>query len=117
MAVLMLRGAKKIGSLGDLDLRVAQRQDTVRVTPFERIERSSHDLDVLLRHRLLLEAEVRGGSVAVPIADEPSDLAITDVEHMRCLRPHLSEVQPARFATPDEVVEHEQALKALEIRE
>ena len=49
MAVLVLRGAKKIGSLGDLDLRVTQRQDTVHVVPFESIERSSRDLDGAVR--------------------------------------------------------------------
>lgn len=42
-----------------------------------------HQLHVLRRHRLLIQAEVGEIPGAVPVADESSDLAAVDVEHQR----------------------------------
>src|SRR5207248_3215376 len=64
----------------------------------------------LLRHRLLLEAEVGEGTVAVHVTDHPHDLAITDVKHPGSLCLDLPEVQPARFAVAAEVVKHHHVL-------
>jgi hypothetical protein len=51
VAVLATRNAKKLGRLGDLDLLVANSQDASHVAPFKRPKGSSHDLDLLRRHR------------------------------------------------------------------
>src|ERR1700704_760179 len=53
------------------------------------------------------EAEVGEGALALPIADQPRHLAITDVEQFR---PLLPDFQSARLAAPTEVAEHENAL-------
>ena len=40
---------------------------------------TAHDLHVLLRHRLLLQAEVGEGVRAVHVDDVPDDLAVADL--------------------------------------
>ena len=44
------------------------------------LPRAAHDLHVLLRHRLLLQAEVGEGAVAVQVEEELDDLPVVDVE-------------------------------------
>src|SRR2546423_15338806 len=55
-------------------------------------------LHVLLRHRLLLEAEVGEGAVALSVQNEPRHLAVPDVEHSGSVCAHLPEVQSACLA-------------------
>jgi hypothetical protein len=60
--------------------------------------------------RLLLEAEVGEGEVAVPVDDESADLALVYLEQVRPVRRQPPEVQFARFAAADAPTEHEDAL-------
>jgi len=79
--------AEKRHALVDLDSRVekgkqlATRQ-TLRLGE-ELVVEPSDDLHVLPRHRLLLQAEVGEGAVAVPVADKLHDLALADVPQPR----------------------------------
>jgi hypothetical protein len=57
-----------------------------------------------------LEAEVGEREVAVVVEDKPRHPAATKVERVRCLRPHLCDLEPAHLAAPAEVHEHEDAL-------
>jgi hypothetical protein len=50
------------------------------------------------------KAEVGEGALALPVLDEPGDVAVADVEHMRSL---LGNLQPASLAAPAAADEHE----------
>src|SRR5207253_1001489 len=51
MAVQLVRNPGKTNSLSDLDVLVAQAEDTLVVPPHERADGRPHNLHVLLRHR------------------------------------------------------------------
>src|SRR4029077_7748964 len=63
------------------------------------VERGEDHLDVLLRHRLLLEAEAGGCTVVVHVVDDSDDAAIAEVEYGGDPRVQLTKVNSARFAT------------------
>ena len=66
-----------------------------------------HDLHVLLRHRLLLEAEVGEGAVALPVSDQPGHLPVANVKHSSYLRLHLPDLDSACLAAPAVVTDDE----------
>ena len=74
----------------DLDLWVIEGEDRFVVVAFERFPRSAHRVHVLLRHRLLLEAEVGEGAVADRVQQEFRDFAVGDIEETRALRSLLA---------------------------
>ena len=97
-----------LGVLDPFDIRVAglrdqlgqSREQHLLVLDFSSGEDTFDELHVRLRHRLLPEVEVAEGAVAVPVAHEPHDLAVADVEQSRSVRPHLPDLQSARFPRP-----------------
>src|SRR6266566_9473826 len=93
-----------------LDVWVHQCGHHPEAIPLPGVIEPLDQLHVLLRHRLLLEAEVGERAVPVPVDDEPCHLAVGDVEQSGVLRLHLPEVKPARLAVPGLVAEDEHAL-------
>src|SRR3989440_12961777 len=69
-------------SRAPLDLGIAQLDESVEVALFHSVDHPPGDLHVLLRHRLLLEAEVGEGAGAVPVKDEPGHPAVTELEQI-----------------------------------
>src|SRR5262249_29582494 len=67
-------------------------------------------VDVLLRHRLLREAEIGERTLAVEVDDEPRHLAVADLKHGCCLRGHPRELQAACLAASAPAVKYEHAL-------
>ena len=57
-----------------------RREGGLRVITAERFRNASNNLHVLLRHRLLREAEIGERVLAVEVEDEPHHLAAADVE-------------------------------------
>jgi len=92
----------------------AQVPKWTRVAGFVRLVDGLHNprsqLHRLLRHRLLLEAEIGEGAGAVKVDDQAGDLVVVDVKQRRSLRPHLSQVERARLTPPAIVGENEHAL-------
>src|SRR5271166_2574105 len=70
----------------------------------------AHDLHVLLRHRLLRQAEVGEGSVSVPIDDDLANVSPANSENGCCPAPRLRDLQSARLAAPAQADRHEDAL-------
>src|SRR5437764_1242867 len=67
-------------------------------------------VEVRRRQRLVLQAEVGEGAVAVPVEDQPRDLAAADVEQGRYFRRPEAEVQPAGGAAAGVSSKDEHAL-------
>src|SRR6185503_5082169 len=82
-----------------LDVRCAIGQVALDVVVVEGRDRVPHNLHVLLQHRLLRQAEVGEGAIAIPGDDQPGHGAVANVKHGRRLRSHLVGVKPARRAT------------------
>src|SRR6185437_728939 len=93
-----------------LDRGVVETRGGHRIAAADGQEASPHDLHVLLRHRLFLQAEVGEGMCAVVVAEHPAHLAVTEVEHLCGQRRHPSELHSAGFARPAVVAEHQDAL-------
>src|SRR4051812_14431020 len=91
--------------------RLTSTQQTTKLAIRDRqLPWTPPDLHVLLRHRLLLEAELGEREVALEVGNMSSDFAVLDVEQVRSARRHLPEVQPARSAVPAGVSQHQHAL-------
>src|SRR5207248_1336560 len=77
-------------------------------------EEAANDLHVLLRHRLLLQAEVGEGAVALEVGDEPRDFAVADMKEACSLRgglpSHLPNPQSAPLGARTAILEHEHTL-------
>ena len=69
----------------------------------------AHDLHVLLRHRLLLQAEVGERVLAVPVDNEPHYFAASYLKQLAFLRPQLPERRAARLAGPTQSGEDKNA--------
>jgi hypothetical protein len=69
------------------------------VTRAERLLDLAHDLDVLLRHRLVLQAEVGERALVVEVDDHLGDLAAANIEDCCAFASHFPDLQAARPAT------------------
>src|SRR5256884_1232024 len=109
---LDVSGRSRLGKVSEgnsFDPWITHGEKGSLIAPTDGLECQTHRLHVLLRHRLLLEAEVGEGAFAVEVDDEPHDLAIADVEQRGDLRLDLPDVEPARLRAPGAVDLHEHA--------
>src|SRR5205085_9421181 len=88
---------------------VPEVHHSFRASLCEGLKAATHDLHVLLRHRLLLQAEVCERVRAVKVDDEPDHLAVVNLEQVRSLCSHLADLHAARLATTAVAVEFEDA--------
>src|ERR1700730_5985883 len=102
-----LHSSRTCGHPLDLWRRIAEQQVSLTLIPS--LDRLPHDLQVRLRHRLLLKAEVGERAFAVGVCDEPRHSAFVDVEQGCSLFPHRPKLQTACLATPGEAREHQDA--------
>jgi hypothetical protein len=104
-----------LGSLTPLRERVPNgvRRDVLQPAldspRVERLVRVTHDLHGLLRHRLLLKAEVGECAFAVVVDEDLRHLAIAHVNHLRLLCRQRVQFQAAGLAAPAGVEKHEHA--------
>lgn len=77
---------------GGRDLSVEEGQKGVEIAVVERPRWAEEQLHVLLRHRLVLEAEVGERTLVVEVDDEPRHLAVSNVKQARARRLHLCDV-------------------------
>src|SRR2546421_933433 len=81
-------------------LGVDQRQPYLKVVALPGVRRPPHDLHVLLRHRLLRQAEVGERVIGLPIDHERCHPAASDVEQRRYIRRRLRALQSACLDAP-----------------
>jgi hypothetical protein len=74
------------GILLELHILGDVRRERIEIASIESLPSALHDLHVLLRHRLLLEAEVGECAVAVRVANVASHFAALDMEQLRPTR-------------------------------
>src|SRR2546423_6791938 len=98
----------RVPDLGDLGEHAAPV--VLARTSEEFFDGPAHGLHVLLRHRLLLEAEVGEPLLGIEVDDEPAHLAGAQVEHVDRLRLRVPELQPARLTAPAALAEHKHTL-------
>jgi len=89
------------------DLLVTEERDHVYVGLRDQ---GFGDLHVLLRPRLLVEAEVGQPRPAIEVDEEPAHLAGTQMKQVDRARLHLAELQSARLTAPAAVAENKHAL-------
>src|SRR6185437_4810482 len=81
-----------------------------RWLPLARVEASvggENLLHILLRHRLVLQAEVGECAGAVEVDDEPRHLPTADLVHVGTPLAGLPELHATRLPAPDRVQDHE----------
>src|SRR2546423_11046016 len=93
-----LLGPSGIGP--DEDVGIVVSGYRVPVGPPDGLVRLTGALDVLLRHRLLLQAELGEGAVGTCIQDKAGHSAVTHMNQGRRLTPHVINIEPTRLAAP-----------------
>ena len=58
---------------------------SVSMSPAFQAAKKARSTSTLLRHRLLLQAKVGEGAVAVPVHDDPGHVAVADMENFCAL--------------------------------